>query len=96
MQTKEGCTAIALWCNGPYNCTAPSNCTLRTVPYFQPTVQVPMPDKLKLKLIDDWNFITRHSKIVKLPREENIAQLLDRYRQQSSCVQGSIYIFIRV
>ena len=50
-----------------------------------------MPDKLKLKLIDDWNFITRHSKIVKLPREENIAQLLDRYRQQSSCVQV-IYI----
>jgi len=49
------------------------------VPEPAETVQVPMPDKLKLKLIDDWNFITRHSKIVKLPREESIAQLLDRY-----------------
>lgn len=43
------------------------------------TVQVPMPDNLKLKLIDDWNFITRHGKVVSLPRKESISDLLDRY-----------------
>eukprot|EP00040_Diaphanoeca_grandis_P020922 m.111261 g.111261 ORF g.111261 m.111261 type:complete len:302 (-) comp28107_c5_seq1:347-1252(-) len=41
--------------------------------------KVVIPDDLKLALVDDWNLITRQSKIVKLPRSPTINQVLSNY-----------------
>jgi len=40
---------------------------------------VPLPETLKLKLLDDWNFVTRSQKLLELPRKTTISLILDSY-----------------
>jgi mortality factor 4-like protein 1 len=51
------------------------------VPEAVETMAVPIPDKLKLKMLDDWNFVTRQNRLVSLPRESplTISGLLESY-----------------
>ena len=46
--------------------------------------QLRLPQAMKLKLIEDWERITREKKLVPLPREPNIATLLDDFLQAKS------------
>jgi len=46
--------------------------------------QLRLPQAMKLKLIEDWERITREKKLVPLPRETSIATLLDDFLQAKS------------
>ena len=46
--------------------------------------QLRLPQSMKLKLIEDWERITREKKLVPLPRETSIATLLDDFLQAKS------------
>ena len=46
---------------------------------FLVAVVVPLPETLKLKLLDDWNFVTRSQKLLELPRKTTISLILDSY-----------------
>ncbi|TPX44509.1 hypothetical protein SeLEV6574_g04461 [Synchytrium endobioticum] len=47
----------------------------------RPEIKIPIPDALKVQLVDDWENITKNGKLVPLPRSPTIAQLLDLYRE---------------
>lgn len=42
-------------------------------------MELSLPDALKLKLVEDWEFITREKKLVSLPREPNVQTLLEKF-----------------
>lgn len=42
-------------------------------------IVLPIPDALKLRLIDDWNCITRQNKLLELPAERTITHIMDDY-----------------
>ncbi|RXK38453.1 mortality factor 4-like protein 1 [Tremella mesenterica] len=47
----------------------------------RPEVKIVIPDLLKLQLVDDWENVTKHNQLVSLPRQPNVRELLDEYRQ---------------
>ena len=44
-------------------------------------VKLPIPDQLKALLVDDWEFITKNQQLVPLPRNPNVVQILQNYRE---------------
>ncbi|KAL7421050.1 Esa1p-associated factor [Cryptotrichosporon argae] len=47
----------------------------------RPEVKIVIPDTLKLQLVDDWENVTKNNQLVTLPRQPNVRELLDEYRQ---------------
>ncbi|KAJ1676043.1 Esa1p-associated factor [Spiromyces aspiralis] len=46
----------------------------------RPEIKVPIPNALKVLLVNDWEYITKDKLLVPLPRSPTVAQLLDNYR----------------
>lgn len=48
---------------------------------YQPTLALQVPDRLKARLVDDWEWITKDQRLVPVPREGvSVAQILEEYR----------------
>ncbi|KAI9140617.1 MRG-domain-containing protein [Paraphysoderma sedebokerense] len=50
----------------------------------KPEIKLPIPDMLKLQLVDDWEFITNKHQLVPLPREPTVRQILQMYQTSKS------------
>lgn len=50
------------------------------MPSRRPELKLQIPDTLKVKLVNDWENVTKHSRLVTLPRKPNVRELLDEYR----------------
>lgn len=46
----------------------------------RPEIKLSIPDTLKVRLVDDWEFITKRNLLVPLPREPNVEGILSSYR----------------
>lgn len=46
----------------------------------RPEIKLNVPDALKVRLVDDWEFVTKRSQLVPLPRKPNIDEILAMYR----------------
>ncbi|KAF8471968.1 MRG-domain-containing protein [Kalaharituber pfeilii] len=44
-------------------------------------IKLPIPDTLKAQLVDDWEYITKNQQLVPLPRNPNVVQILQHYRE---------------
>ncbi|PKK74392.1 MRG-domain-containing protein [Rhizophagus irregularis] len=42
-------------------------------------IKIPLPESLKVKLIDDWENVTRNNALLKLPRKYTVADILNEY-----------------
>ncbi|TPX30839.1 hypothetical protein SmJEL517_g05687 [Synchytrium microbalum] len=47
----------------------------------RPEIKIPIPDALKVQLVDDWENVTKNGKLVPLPRNPTITSLLESYRE---------------
>ncbi|KAL2917346.1 Esa1p-associated factor [Polyrhizophydium stewartii] len=47
----------------------------------RPEIKISVPDLLKTQLIEDWEMITKMHKLVPLPREITVANVLDNFRE---------------
>lgn len=47
----------------------------------RPHLLIPLPDPLKIQLVDDWEAITRKNQVVTLPRNPNVKTILTEYEQ---------------
>ncbi|PWN37535.1 MRG-domain-containing protein [Meira miltonrushii] len=46
----------------------------------RPEIKLTIPDTLKVRLVDDWEFVTKRNLLVPLPREPNVEDILSSYR----------------
>ena len=46
----------------------------------RPEIKIPIPDSLKVQLVDDWENVTKHEMLVKLPKTPNVKEVLQMYR----------------
>ncbi|KAJ3336673.1 Esa1p-associated factor [Gonapodya sp. JEL0774] len=47
----------------------------------RPEIKIPIPDILKLQLVDDWERVTKNRQVVTLPRNPTVTQVLEQYRE---------------
>jgi len=47
-------------------------------------IKIPIPDPLKLQLVDDWENITKDKKLVPLPRKPTVVEILSEYKKASA------------
>lgn len=47
----------------------------------RPEIKLPINDVLKVKLVDDWENVTKKSQLVPLPRKPNVEDILEQYRK---------------
>ncbi|KAI9197498.1 MRG-domain-containing protein [Polychytrium aggregatum] len=45
-------------------------------------IKIPIPDKLKVQLVDDWEYVTKSQMLVSLPRSQNVVDVLNMYRDE--------------
>lgn len=45
----------------------------------RPEIKVNLPDTLKGQLVDDWEYVTKNSKLVTLPKDVTVNGILERY-----------------
>ncbi|CED83122.1 mrg-domain-containing protein [Phaffia rhodozyma] len=43
-------------------------------------IKIPIPEPLKVQLVDDWENVTKNNQIVPLPKTPNVAELIQEYR----------------
>ncbi|KAI0244260.1 Esa1p-associated factor [Massospora cicadina] len=57
----------------------------RAAPIWEgpPRIDLPIPNKLKLHLIDQWDYISRSQELVPLPRKPSVRQILAEYREHA-------------
>ncbi|KAN0065926.1 Esa1p-associated factor [Thecaphora frezii] len=46
----------------------------------RPEIKIPIPDLLKVQLVDDWENVTKHEMLVKLPRKPTVNDILQDYK----------------
>ncbi|KAK0551730.1 Esa1p-associated factor [Tilletia horrida] len=46
----------------------------------RPEIKIPIPEPLKIILVDDWERVTKNSQLVQLPRKPCVQQVLDDYK----------------
>ncbi|KAI3652899.1 hypothetical protein MP228_002324 [Amoeboaphelidium protococcarum] len=49
----------------------------------RPEIQLTIPDILKVQLVDDWEYITKEQRLVSLPRQPTVQQVLQEYKEQA-------------
>ncbi|ORY53118.1 MRG-domain-containing protein, partial [Rhizoclosmatium globosum] len=49
----------------------------------RPEVKIPIPESLKIQLVDDWENVTKNQKLVSLPRTPNVAQILKLFKESA-------------
>ncbi|KAH8919405.1 MRG-domain-containing protein [Atractiella rhizophila] len=49
--------------------------------YIRPQIYIAIPDTLKVRLVDDWEWITHRKQVVPLPRKPNVRDILAKYRR---------------
>ncbi|KAJ3074410.1 Esa1p-associated factor [Podochytrium sp. JEL0797] len=49
----------------------------------RPEVKIPIPESLKIQLVDDWESVTKNQKLVSLPRTPNVSQILKLYKESA-------------
>lgn len=59
------------------------------VPSRRPELKLQIPDTLKVKLVNDWENVTKHSRLVSLPRKPNVREILDEYRAFKTTTPGT-------
>ncbi|KAJ3049273.1 Esa1p-associated factor, partial [Quaeritorhiza haematococci] len=47
----------------------------------RPEIKIIIPDSLKVQLVDDWENVTKNQKLVKLPREPTVNQILTNWKE---------------
>ncbi|KAJ3199024.1 Esa1p-associated factor [Entophlyctis luteolus] len=47
----------------------------------RPEIKIPIPESLKIQLVDDWENITKNQKLVSLPRTPNVSQILKLFKE---------------
>ena len=47
---------------------------------MRPNLDLSIPDILKARLVDDWEWITKDQRLVPLPRKPSVAEILTEYR----------------
>ncbi|KAJ3197397.1 Esa1p-associated factor [Irineochytrium annulatum] len=50
----------------------------------RPEVKISIPESLKIQLVDDWENITKNQKVVVIPRNPNVIEILNLYRESLS------------
>lgn len=56
--------------------------------YIEIHVNILIPLVLKTQLVDDWEFVNEHDKLVKLPRSPNVDDILTRYLTRIQVKEG--------
>ncbi|EPQ30979.1 uncharacterized protein PFL1_01168 [Pseudozyma flocculosa PF-1] len=46
----------------------------------RPEIKIPIPDVLKVQLVDDWENVTKHEQLVRLPRKPCVNDILEDYK----------------
>ncbi|KAJ3136144.1 Esa1p-associated factor [Physocladia obscura] len=49
----------------------------------RPEIKIPIPESLKIQLVDDWENVTKNQKLVSLPRTPNVAQILKLFKESA-------------
>ena len=49
----------------------------------RPEITLIVPDVLKAKLVDDWEYVTKDHQLVSLPRKPNVVDILKKYRDEA-------------
>ncbi|KAI9332494.1 MRG-domain-containing protein [Obelidium mucronatum] len=49
----------------------------------RPEVKIPIPESLKIQLVDDWENVTKNQKLVSLPRTPNVTQILKLFKESA-------------
>ncbi|KAF8152350.1 MRG-domain-containing protein [Crassisporium funariophilum] len=47
----------------------------------RPEMKLNIPETLRARLVDDWERVTKHNQLVKLPRSPNVVELLSQYAE---------------
>ncbi|TPX74955.1 hypothetical protein CcCBS67573_g03760 [Chytriomyces confervae] len=49
----------------------------------RPEIKIPIPESLKIQLVDDWENVTKNQKLVSLPRTPNVTQILKLFKENT-------------
>lgn len=55
----------------------------------RPEIKIPIPEALKVRLVDDWERITKSQLLVPLPRKPTVVAILEMYRQSKNDKKSS-------
>jgi len=58
-----------------------------TEPIRKLEIKIPIPDPLKLQLVDDWENVTKDKKLVPLPRNPTVEDILNEYKTTNSDIK---------
>lgn len=47
----------------------------------RPEIRIPIPDSLKVQLVDDWENITKNQRLVSLPRQPTVKDILQQFKE---------------
>ena len=48
----------------------------------KPQIKIAMPDSLKSQLVEEWENVTKNKKLIKLPANQSVSQILQKFHDQ--------------